>query len=94
MAMVKLLYENLELSSIEIKENLKLSWNDFTTHSLSLKKNGYVRIEDGFIDGSKRQMLAIEQKGLDEFRELKDLLKLFIQDSTKLIMYPNDLNGN
>ena len=87
MGILKLLYKNVELSSVEIKEGLNISWNEYTNHSLSLKKSGYVRIEDGFIDGSIRQFLFIEPKGIEEFKGLIEYLHSFITSPGNLLTW-------
>ena len=56
-ALMKLLYENLDLTSIDLKDILELSWNEFYSHSYSLEKKGYIIIEDKFVDNPKLQVL-------------------------------------
>lgn len=87
MAMLKLLYESLEMSSVELKDIIGITWNDYTTHTVSLKKYGYIRIDDGFIDGKRRQLLSILPKGIEEFKMLMDLLHLFLDNSVDYATY-------
>lgn len=87
LSMTKLLYENLELSSVDIKDILNISWNDYTTHTTALKKKGYINVTDRFIEGNKRQILTLEPKGIQEYKVLLDLLHLFLDNSTDLNAY-------
>jgi len=87
LAIVKLLYENLEFTSIELKNILEISWNDFHTHASALRKKGYIRMEDEFVMGVKRQMLRIEDKGIQEYKTMIDLLHLFLDNSTDYKLY-------
>lgn len=87
MSIIKLLYENLEMTSIEMKEIMRVSWNDYSTHSLSLKKRGYINVEEGFVDGKRRQLLTILPKGTAEFKMLMDLMHLFFDNSVDYAAY-------
>lgn len=87
LSITKLLYENLEFTSIEIKNILDVSWNDYYTHAGALQKKGYIRVEDEFVDGIKRQMLRLEPKGIEEYKVLTELLHLFLDNSTDYKAY-------
>ena len=93
LTMIKLLYENLEMNSVELKELMEISWNDYLNHSKSMKKNGYIRIDDGFVDGNKRSILRIEPKGVEEFKALTDLLQLVLDNTSDLTTYIQVVQG-
>ncbi|MHA2251175.1 MAG: transcriptional regulator [Candidatus Kariarchaeaceae archaeon] len=78
LTITKLLYENVTLSSIEIRDLLQISWGTYSTHFKALKKNGYISATDEFRDGSLVQVLTLQQKGISEFSELTDLLLQFL----------------
>ncbi|MHA2168826.1 MAG: transcriptional regulator [Candidatus Kariarchaeaceae archaeon] len=78
LTITKLLYENVELSSIEIKEWLQLSWGNYSTHVKALKKKGYIHVKEAFHDATVKQIITLEQKGMDEFTALTNLLELFL----------------
>lgn len=87
LSIIKLLYENLELTSMELKDILRISWNDYYTYAYSLGKKGYIKIEDQFVDGNKRQVLSIENKGIEEYKVLIDLMHLFLDNSVDYQAY-------
>ena len=87
LALMKLLYENLDLTSIDLKDILKLSWNEFYSHAYSLEKKGYIVIEDKFVEDLKRQVLQLSQQGLEEYKMLTDLLHLFLDNSVDYQAY-------
>ena len=78
----KLLYENLELTSIEIRDILEISWNEYFTHLKALKKHKMLHVEERFIDGQKRQVLSLNQNGIEEYKTLADLLHLILDSSS------------
>ena len=54
LSIVKLLDENMHLTTVQIRESLDITWSELSTHLGSLKKRGYIAINQEFIDGSTR----------------------------------------
>lgn len=87
LSFMKLLYESIELTSIELRDILEVKWNEYYAHLKILKKNKLVRVEDKFKDGLKRQILSLEPKGAEEYRTLTDLLHVFLDNTTNYKNY-------
>lgn len=87
LSMTKLLYENMELTSIDMKNILDVSWNDYTTHATALKNKKYISIDDQFVEGAKRNVLRLEPPGIEQYKLLTDLLHLFLDNSTDYQAY-------
>ncbi|MHA2252083.1 MAG: transcriptional regulator [Candidatus Kariarchaeaceae archaeon] len=82
---VKLLSSEYSLSSVEIKRVLDIPWGDYTSHTKSLEKNGYIEIKEQFSEeASVQQMLYLTEKGQQEYEVLFDLLQEFIEKKTPL----------
>lgn len=81
LSFLKLLYENLEMTSIEIKDILEIQWSEYFGHLKILKKNELVRVEEKFKDGHIRQVLSLEPKGVTEYKTLIDLLHIFLDNT-------------
>ena len=88
LSMMKLLYDNYKMSSIDIKEALKLSWADYSNFIKSLKKKEYVSIKEEFDEDSKRQFVYLEEAGRRDYENLVNLLNKFLDKSSEI--YPID----
>lgn len=78
LSIMKLLYENIQMTSLEIKEKLGISWNDVGNHITALKEKGYISTDHQFQEGSRKQVVSIEPFGTQEFKVLTELLHLFL----------------
>ncbi|MHA2252042.1 MAG: transcriptional regulator [Candidatus Kariarchaeaceae archaeon] len=87
LAITKLLYENSELSSIEIKEILQITWGSYSTHTKALKKKEYILVREEFVDGSVKQILNLSPKGIDQYNSLTDLLQQFLRNADEEDIY-------
>ena len=82
LSIVKLLFDNMQLTSVELRDELDLTWNEYYTHTSALFKKGYIKITDQFISGKKRQIMILEPYGAEQFNKLTELLHVFL-DNTK-----------
>lgn len=82
LSIMKLLSEEGNLTSVEVKHSLEISWGEYYSHINSLKKKEYIRVQDEFVNNTKRQVLYIEPIGLKRYGELKDLLEQFLKNSS------------
>lgn len=76
---IKLLYDNFHLTSIQIKENLNLTWSDYSHNILALEEKGYVSTEVSFQRGLKRNLVYLEERGRLKYESLIELLHEFLQ---------------
>lgn len=82
---IKLLYSEFSLSSIEIKRTLNIPWGDYTTHTKSLEKKGYVEIKEQFSeDASVKQVLQLTKQGRSDYETILELLGDLIEKKTPL----------
>ncbi|MHA2253558.1 MAG: transcriptional regulator, partial [Candidatus Kariarchaeaceae archaeon] len=81
LAITKLLYENTELTSTEIKETLQISWSHYSNHVKALKKQDYIHIRQEFRDESVKQILTLRPKGHEKYSALIDLLQQFLDQT-------------
>ena len=87
LAILKLLYENISFTSTDLKSILKLSWNDFYCHAYSLQKKGLITIEEEFAYGNKKQTLQLTLDGAQEYKQLTELLHIFLDNSVDYQAY-------
>ncbi|MHA2031444.1 MAG: transcriptional regulator [Candidatus Kariarchaeaceae archaeon] len=76
---MKLLYDNYNLSSVQIKNNLNLSWSDYSHNILALEEREYVIVQTMFQYGTKRTMVYLGDKGKEYYENLIELLHEFLQ---------------
>lgn len=82
LVITKLLYEKVELSSIEIRDMLQIPWGNYSTHVRALKKHDIIQIKEEFVDSSVKQILTLSPKGIEEYKALIDILKQFLDQAT------------
>ncbi|MCE7737592.1 MAG: hypothetical protein GPJ54_22065 [Candidatus Heimdallarchaeota archaeon] len=82
LSMAKLLYENMQMTSIELKTMLEVSTNDINTHINALQKKGYIHTEHKFVEGSRKLIVTLKPFGSEQFKILIDLLHLFLDNSS------------
>lgn len=87
LAMMKLLFDQPKITSVELKEQLGINWNDFRNHLKSLRKKGLIEIEQGFVDDALAQIVSMSNAGLSEFKELTDLVTSFLSSHADLGPY-------
>jgi len=92
LSMVKLLYENLQLTTVELKDLLQLNWNTFNSHLAALKDKGYVEGAYTFQDGTRSQMITLLPYGEEQYQMLTELLHLFLDSTADLELDETDLD--
>lgn len=90
LSMVKLLFENMQFTSIQIRNILEISWNEYYAHAEALEKKNYISITEEFIDDSKRSVLRLEPLGAEEYRIITELMHLFLDNTINYQAYIND----
>ncbi|MHA2253755.1 MAG: transcriptional regulator, partial [Candidatus Kariarchaeaceae archaeon] len=101
-SILKLLSENTSMFSTEIRDELGITWNEFTSHLNSLQNKGMIRFSEEFIDGTKKKTVQMEPIGIrlfDEFRELliefldkTDGIEEFVMEGSKIKDHLADLD--
>lgn len=81
LAMAKLLFETIELTSIELKNSLDLSWGDYSSHIKALKKKKFIYIREEFRDVSVKQVITLTDLGYKSYENLKSILCEFLSNS-------------
>lgn len=80
LTIMKLLYNEYQIPSTDIKKALGISWGDFANHSKSLREKGYIEVKDVFNEsGIKFQMVYLHEHGREEFEILLGLLQQFLE---------------
>lgn len=81
LSIMKLLYKNFSLTSVEIKNELSISWGDYANHINSLEKRYFVSIQTEFRDAAQCQVVYLEELGRREYATLIDLLQGFLENA-------------
>ena len=81
LSITKVLFENIRLSSVELKEILEVSWNEYRNNITALQKKRYVDIVEGFEDAKVTQFVSLTQLGIESYKILTDLLHLFLDNT-------------
>ncbi|MCE7736527.1 MAG: hypothetical protein GPJ54_16720 [Candidatus Heimdallarchaeota archaeon] len=82
---IKLLYSEFSLSSIEIKKVLKITWGEYTSHAKSMVKKGYLDIKEQFtVDASVKQVLFLSKQARVEYEAILELLGDLIEKKTPI----------
>ncbi len=82
---IKLLYSEFSLSSIEIKRVLKITWGEYTSHAKSMQKKGYLDIKEQFtVDASVKQVLFLSEQARVEYEAILELLGDLIEKKTPI----------
>jgi DNA-binding MarR family transcriptional regulator len=79
LSIMKLLYKNFSLTSVDIRNQLKISWGEYNNHITSSVKNKFVSIHTEFHDANQRQVVYLEELGRKEYDQLVELLDDFLQ---------------
>jgi basic membrane protein A len=87
LAITKLLFENAELSTIELKNRLGLSWDELNNGIKALKKSNYIEIEKRFYEDRLTQFISLKVNKIDEFRTLSAMLVDFLSDTPNFDLY-------
>jgi len=77
---MKFLYKNFIASSVDIKNELNISWGEYTSHIAALEKKGFISTETNFVNGVKANVVYLEEIGRKEFEALIGLLQEFLID--------------
>ncbi|OLS22030.1 MAG: hypothetical protein HeimC2_30840 [Candidatus Heimdallarchaeota archaeon LC_2] len=80
LGIIGLLFKYSEYQQSEIRKALDISWGQFSGHVNSLEKEGYISINNQFIDGNNSKILFLMEKGRIEFRELRVILKSIVRN--------------
>lgn len=81
LAIFKILTNNIQMSSSELRLRLGISWGDYSSHTKALTKTGYIRLEDKMIDGLKKQVISLELSGITKYRYLVGLISEYLDES-------------
>lgn len=81
LAMCKILANNPQITSSDLRIRLGISWGDYTGHTKALGEKGYILLEDKIIDGIKKQVISLEPLGITKFRNLVDLLDDYLDET-------------
>jgi len=87
LSIIKLLDENINLTTVKLKDFLGISWNEILFHIDSLKKTEYITVNQQFIDGTTKTIVSAEAKLISQYNALKDVLFEFLDGSPNLERY-------
>ncbi len=79
--LISLLIANEELPFRALKEYLKVTDGNLSSHLNKLESAGYVRIEKSFEGKRPKTTIHITNKGSEAFKKYIDELKAFIEDN-------------
>lgn len=86
LSIMKLLFTDTILSSIEIKMRLELSSSEFYNSIRPLEKQNLIRVYDDFDEnGYTRQFVILEEKGNQEYRQFIKLIDKFVDEAKEFI---------
>ena len=77
----------MHLTTVQIKEALAITWNELASHLESLKKRGYVTINQEFIDGITRTVVSAESNVISSYYSLREILLKFLDATPNLHKY-------
>jgi DNA-binding MarR family transcriptional regulator len=81
--LIKLLIENEQLPVKVLKEKLKLTDGNLSSHLKKLEVAEYIKIEKSFEVKRPKTMVTITQKGEDAYKEYLQQLKAFVAEYEK-----------
>ncbi len=81
LAMCKILKNNPQITSSELRTRLDIGWGDYTGHTKALSEKGYILLEDKIIDNIKKQVISLEPLGIIKFRNLVNLLDEYLDET-------------
>lgn len=93
LSMMKVLHESMNVSTVELRQELGISWNEFNYHLNQLKKKGYVRVEVDIVDHSFKNVITLETQGIEEFKILQSLLIEFVNSGPDISRYIKQIDS-
>lgn len=95
LSIMNLLHKHFTLTSVQIKDELRISWGNYSSHISALEKKGFLSTYYDFLDGSKVQMVVLEEVGRKEYESLTELLQEFLMnqqgsDLSSVDLYPEN----
>lgn len=75
LSIINALYDLHSYPAYLLREMIRVSWGNFGSHIEALTKKGFIATRDEFIDGSVKQIIYLEDLGLQHYVELKTVLK-------------------
>ena len=74
LSIMKILSENTNYESSDIRKELGISWGKYTSHLTAMEKEGYISSQTDFVESNTRKIIQAEAKGLNAFEDLKQIL--------------------
>ena len=79
LTIMKVLNNENQMRSVDIKHLLDISWGEYSTHVKSLEQNGYIETQNEFSqNGNIIQVIYILEFGRKQFEQLFTLLQQFV----------------
>jgi DNA-binding MarR family transcriptional regulator len=82
LSIMKALYKNFNLTSVELKNQVDMSWGEYGSHINALESRGFISLHNDFQDGIRVSLVMLEEVGRVEYEALVQLLKGFLEDAT------------
>jgi hypothetical protein len=92
LAILKVMYDYVNLTTIQLKEKLGLTWTEFNNGIKSMKRADLLHEQTKFVDGNVRIIVTLTNLGISQFQDLKRLLIDFLSDFNTY-MYIQYVNG-
>ncbi|MHA2171482.1 MAG: transcriptional regulator [Candidatus Kariarchaeaceae archaeon] len=73
LVIIRILYDNDQVTSSELRKIMNISWGKFTSHIDILIERGYINSSQHFINGSPKRVFFIEPIGRSAFLALKHI---------------------
>lgn len=73
LVIVRILHDNDQVTSSELRKIMNISWGKFTSHIDALVEKGYISSSQQFINGSPKRVFCIELIGRNAFLALKHI---------------------
>ena len=84
LAMVKMLSVHDNLTSVQIKNSLEISWDEYYTNIKALESKSYITLDDNFDKEIRRQYVHLEKEGRQDYINLMTFLQDFTDDPLSL----------
>ncbi len=93
LAILKVMYDQVNLTTIQLKEILGLTWTEFNNIFKTMKRANLLFYHTKFVDDNVRIIVSLTNLGITQFRDLKRLLIDFLDDinTDKYIQYIDGL---
>ncbi len=75
LTILRFLYKNFRLNASDLRELLGIPWGNFATHYMVLINEGLIETKTEFVEAQPRTVFYITDKGVHEYKRLKDILK-------------------